>query len=425
MNLSTLRSPKQLAEIAARFGHQMDSFDANDVEAKLGDPDLPTGLRELLECRLYISKTSTSKLVTMLRCAGGDARLRGMFNYHRASTGRWAGRKVQPHNFPKTKIDNPEPIFEVLGTKDVGFINAMYGDPIKLCSTMIRSLVKAPEGKILIGADWNAIEPRVLFWASGHTEGLRLFREGKDPYIVQAAATLNLPEAEITSDQRDFGKTIILGCGYGMGKARFYDTCQDWGTPVSRGVADRAVDMYRSMNYPVEDFWKRCEKCAKSAVSNKTTVKQSDVVSWEYVEHKGYPYLRCHLPSGRYISYYKPSIELRDSPYGMRPTLVYWGEKQPKPGEARWRELSTYGGKLVENIVQAISRDLLAECMLSLREFGLDVVLHIHDEVVVEAPADQLETAKALFSKAMGQELEWTKGIPLKFKVWVGSRWKK
>lgn len=392
------------------------------VDEVLKSEGLSGPAREILEYRQAISKTSTAKYEAFERRSRFDGRCRDILMYHAATTGRWGGVGVQPQNLPRASIKDTNQAAEVLAEGDLEIVRMLYGSPMKVFSDCIRSCIVAPPGKVLDAADYAAIEARVLFWVAKHDEGLRAFREGRDLYVEQASKVFNKPIDKIAKDsfERFIGKGLVLGCGYQMGPDRFAETCLMQGREVSEELAQAAVRSYRETHRPVVMLWSNIEKAAIAAVENlgkKFTVNRT---SW-YVRNN---FLFCELPSGRRLAYREPSVR-----WGYK--FATSREKSPilyhfnvDSLSRKWVETKTYGGRLVENVVQAIARDLMAEAMLRIDEAGWDIVLSVHDELIAERDLFSDKT-NADFCRLMATLPPWGEGIPVVAEGWSGPRYRK
>lgn len=395
---------------------------------------LATGeAKTMLELRQSISKTSTAKYEALDLRSRSDGRLRDVLVYHAASTGRWAGSGVQPQNLKKSHLKNKdiEYIINLLNEEEeacsvkkkdmstLEWIRFLYGDPMAVFSSCIRSMIVAPPGKVLDVADYNAIETRVLFWVADHEAGLRAFRENRDLYKEQAASVFNTTVDKIANDsyERAIGKGLILGSGYGMGAKKFAATCRAQGLEIKDELAEIAVSSYRSTHSPVVKLWSNVERAAVAAVENLGKRYRINRATW-YVKKD---FLFCELPSKRRLAYYGPTVRYEPTPWGdKRPVLYHYGVN----GLTRkWEEAKTYGGRLCENIIQAIARDLMAEAMLRIEAAGWEIVLSVHDELVAER--DKLRPGHKEFCRLMAELPAWAEGCPVKASGWSGWRYRK
>lgn len=272
----------------------------------------------------------------------------------------------------------------------------------------------------LFCADYSAIEARVLFWLAGHTAGIEAYRAGRPIYEEMAARIYAKPVSAVTKSERELGKRVVLGCGYNMGWKKFQETCATFGDfVVTEALAKMAVSAYRELHWPVPVFWAQTQRSAILAVRARTKISDKNANSakaWWFVDGQ---FLWCELLSGRRLAYYKPEIRQVQTPwFEMRPALYHWGSN---PLSHQWECSGTYGGKLVENITQAVARDLMAEAMLRVEAAGYRVVLSVHDELLAENERGSVEE----FEKIMGELPYWAAGLPVKVAGWCGERYKK
>lgn len=389
------------------------------------DEGLATGdAKRILEIRQSISKTSTAKYIAFEQRSRCDSRLRDNLLYWGASTGRWAGMGVQPQNFPRGTVKDTNLACEILSTGDLDWVRTLYGNPMEVFSSCLRGMIIPGEERVLDVADYAGIEVRVLFWLAKHEEGMRAFREGRDLYRELAAYIFNIDHVEnVTDKQRFVGKTATLGCGYNMGWKKFIGSCANLGQEVSEETAKTAVNAYRMMHAPVARLWNKTAMAAIAATENPGMRYTINRMVW-YVKDK---FLWCQLPSGRRLAFYGPQVQQDLTPWGeTRSTLFHYAVN---PRTRKWELDKTYGGKLVENVVQAISRDLMAEAMLRIdgvKDRPWDIILSAHDELIAERILGMIRSFNEKdFFYLMAQIPTWAEGCPVKVEGWSGPRYKK
>jgi DNA polymerase len=288
-------------------------------------------------------------------------------------------------------------------------------------------MLMAGKGKTLIAGDFASIEARVLFWLARDKTALDIFRAvDKDPennpdiYMVQAGSIYGIDpmKAYKGSEERYLGKKSILGLGYGMGWRKFQSTVFDEsGIELDNLFAKRVVDKYRKRWKSVPRLWKRFESAAIKAVMDRVSVRVNNYVKYEC----NGPFLYCILPSGRKLAYYKPHIIEDLDPWDNEThKLAYYGTNSQS---YKWERIHTYGGKLTENAVQAIARDLMAYAMLRLERSGYRIVLTVHDEIVCEVP-NTIGSDK-IFRDIMSIVPKWARGCPIECESWIGKRYRK
>lgn len=416
----TVTTAKQVAKLSAFLAEE--GVDVENLQAKTVGDLLKAGVdsetaKRVLEIRQLLGKSSISKFQAMLNMAGPDGRIRGTLLYHGASTGRWAGRGIQPQNYPQGKIKDVHNIYAALADNDYEWFRTLFPDVFTALSASLRGMLRAPEGRELIAADFSAIEARVVCWLAGDFANLDVYINGEDPYKLMASAIFNVPVSQVTKAQRELGKRAVLGCGFGMGWEKFMATCEQQGQPVTADLAQRAVNAYRYKYAAVKAFWNDIEEAAIRAV--KYPGKRFDVnelIQWLV---KG-QYLYCRLPSGRLLAYYAPKIERRASPYGERDQLTYMAVDSKTK---QWVREGTYGGKLTENVVQATARDVMTDAMFRVERSGYETILTVHDEIVCEVPKGF--GALSEFERLMSELPPWAKGLPIKVEGWCDVRYRK
>ncbi len=307
---------------------------------------------------------------------------------------------------------------ESCNVSNLEWLRCLYGDPMAVFSSLLRSVIIASPNKVFDAADFSAIEARVVFWLAKHENGLQAFREGRDLYRELATRIFNTSIDKVSSDQRFLGKTAILGCSYQMGWKKFRASCQAYGQEVSDELAQAAVTAYRETHKPVTVLWDMLGRAAIAAVEN--LGKRFTIYRTAWWVKGGI--LWCQLPSGRRLAYPQPNVRWEPTEWGeKRQVLQYFGVNATTK---RWGPEKTYGGKLTENVVQAIARDVMAAAMLRIDAAGWEIVLHAHDEIVGEIPKTSKRT-NAEFCALMSEVPEWAEGLPVKVEGWRGERYKK
>lgn len=395
----------------------MPDLRANTVtEALSSTKEYTPKARRMLEIRQALAKSSVKKLKSMLEMAGDDNRIRGTLLYHGASTGRYAGRGIQVHNYPRPIIKDVSTIFRALEVGDYEFFKAMYPDVLVAISSMLRGFLRSSPGHDLVAGDFNAIEARVVLWLAGD-ENLELFRQNKDSYKFMASDIYGVDWRDVTGDQRFVGKETVLGCGFGMGWRKFQmQLHQKAGLTMSADFCKRVIAAYRSRYGAVVDLWYGLEGAAISA-----TKKPGKVIKYGHTQWLKRPQaLYCRLPSGRVIAYWGAKVVKAETPRGIRDQLEYFGVDATTK---KWRKERTYGGKIAENVTQAVARDVMVQAMLRLEEHGYMQVFTVHDEIVTEVPGSfgSLEE----FTKIMQAPVAWAPDLPVKAEGYRAKRFKK
>jgi len=413
--ITTVGQRARILEWCKERGEELPGLTKADVEQALKTVK-DAKVKRVLEIRQALSKTSTAKYEAMKNSTAPDGRIRDVLMYHGASTGRWSGKLVQFQNLPRGSIKDMATAIKLIKQGSASSIEMLTDDVMGFMSSAIRGMVCAPQGKKLLVADFAAIEARVLGWLAGSEKMLNQFRNGEDLYKDMASNIYRVDVKDVTAEQRQLGKAAILGAGYGMGAPKFYETCLSWGIKVHEGLAKTAINTYRQTYHHVRQLWYDQEKAAHTAVRTGNRVECGKTI-WFMQDD----FLKCQLPSGRCLHYYKPELKIKRYDWGESPELTYLAEKMGKA----FRN-GTYGGKLVENITQAVARDLMAEAMLRIENEGFNIVLSVHDELIAEVPQQTaLQNPLERFCNLMAATPNWAKDCPVAAEGWEGINYKK
>lgn len=448
-----------IKHIVESYGVELPDMQRSTLERRIADPDLPSAVKELLAIRLQASTTSTSKYKSLMKGISSDGRLRGTLQFCGASrTGRWAGRLFQPQNLPRPTLKQ-ERIDEGIEALKSGCADLLFDNVMELTSSALRGCIMAPAGKKLVVSDLSNIEGRKLAWLAGEAWKLDAFRaydtlildesgapiwdaaakdykrRGPDLYKLAYAKAFNITPEEVTKYQRQIGKVMELGLGFGGGVAAFLTFALVYGLDleelataalpnIPRDVRREAQSWYdesvkRKATYGLServfiacdslkrlwrrahpetcDFWYQLERTVRAAIA---TPKKTLYCGYLKVRRDG-AWLRIQLPSGRALCYPSPTIE--------KGNITYMGINSYS---RKWQRLKTYGGKLVENVTQAAARDVLAGNMPLIENAGYNIVLTVHDEVICEAP-DTDDYTDAALSSLLSTNPEWAPDIPL------------
>jgi DNA polymerase bacteriophage-type len=394
-----------------------------DVVKELLETELPEKVRGVLEQRAVAGRTSLAKLDSMLACVCNDDRVRGTTMYHGAGTGRWTGKLVQPHNFTRGEVDNIEGFIPAVLERDYGAID-LIKPPTVVISSLLRSMITAKPGNMLVAADYSAIEARMLNWLAGQTDITALFAAGKDVYKYNAAKLFNIPLADVQKmPHRQTGKFQELGCGFGMGPDKGVvsaNTAQYGYLVITLERMKEIVADYRATHSHVTDYWKECNDAAiESVLHPMQKFAVGPMQNVKFITAGAYLYIV--LPSGRALCFPSPKVEPMKTPWGeMRDGVSFWGVNSVT---RQWQKQRLYGGLIVENIVQAASRDIMAEGKLRARAAGYAPVMSVHDEVITEVPAD-FGSAEEL-ERILCELPEWAIGCPIAAEGWKGFRYRK
>lgn len=402
--------------LADRCGLEIESLAAPVIRETLERDDLLPKARRILEVRQLAGKTSTKKLAAFDLRSRVDGRIRDILLYHGAATGRWSGAGVQVQNLPRGTMTPNDGIFEALRAGDIGGVE-FYGEPLEVISSALRGFIVPTAGREFFAGDWSAIEARVAAWLAGQDDMLADFADGRPIYEGMASKIYRVPIDRVDGYQRQVGKFACLGLQYGMGKDKFQVTGKDqFGIEISPELAERAVATYRDVNAKIVEAWHTLERGAIAAVLNPTKRYKVCRVIWGMAGK----FLACELPSGRKMYYYGPEVRMKKTPWGEpRRTLYHYTVNTMT---RKWNLEGTYGGKLLENVTQAASRDVMADAMLRLEGTPYRPVFTVHDEIVAEGPkGGNLDD----FSETIARSPDWADGLPLAVGCWRGDRYKK
>lgn len=421
--VATCTAVGQLADWLRYQGVAVPSLAKADVTDLLADKTIPPVSRKALLLRQEAAKSSTAKLASMLEGVGADGRARGLFQYHGANTGRWAGRRIQLQNFPRPSMDQDaiDLAFEAMGGEDdlAAVLDTQFGPPLRVISDCLRGFLVPERGKTFIGADFSAIEARVLAWLAGEERVLDIFRTHGKIYEHAAAGIYRKDMAVVTKDERQVGKVAILALGYQGGIGAFQKMARAYGVVVSDERADTIKTAWREDNPNIKRYWYALEDAAVRAAITAETTKAGAKGREVHFRRRG-SFLWCLLPSGRRLCYPYPRVETIDTPWGEpKDALTY---QYVDALTRQWTRGPTYGGSLAENVTQAVARDLLADAMLRLEDAGYPIVLHAHDEVLCEVP---FKTDPADVAKIMAASESWAKDLPVEAEIWTGGRYRK
>jgi DNA polymerase len=387
-----------------------ESLNKEAIQHLLNKEHLPENIKAVLRIRAQGGKSSVAKYTAMLDRVSFDGRVRGNLMYHGASTGRWSGSGVQLQNLPRATVkdwDAAEATLLPVGPETAGIL-----------SQMVRGTIVAEPGTRLIWADYAAIEARGVAWLAGQDDLVDLFARGGKVYEAMAASIYGVDPSEIGKDsvERFLGKTVILGCGYSMGAVRFRQACAAMGVHISEELAERAVRTYRTLYPQIPLLWRRLEDAAIAAVRRPC----NDTTYGKVMFRSEGDWLMVRLPSGRKLFYREPRVVEQAGPFGVKPALAYMAVSS---FTRKWQQERTFGGKLTENIVQGICRDLIAGAMLALEPRGYPVIASVHDEVICEVP--NAWGSQEEMVEIMCQVPDWAKGFPVAAEAKEGIRYGK
>jgi DNA polymerase len=478
---------KSILEFLALDDIILPDIRATTVEDVLKRGDLNEDMRRLLEIRKALSKTSTRKYQSFLDRAMPDGRVRDILLYHGASTGRDTGTGIQPHNFPRGVIsvdkNRPyEPVENVIEC-DEDVLKILYGETLPMVfSSILRNMIIPAPGKEMFVADFSKIEVAVLWWLADNEPGLKILREGKDPYIYQASANLGQAYEEIEAavfkeekwalDARQLGKAQVLGCGFGMGWEKFQTTAwAQYRLKLTDEQSILAVKKYRTQNVAVKELW---YDYAQAVIDMYMFGAPGPIKVGNCTFIKGKGFLWIELPSGRRLAYREPQVIEKQIPIKRRalvdPTnkilayrnsagereteddrkkkLEIYNELKKRPGVTEttviemskpkpviefwavnsktkvWSIERTWGGTFTENVVQAVARDLMMPAMVRLEKHGYEAMLMVHDEGLAQKKIGEGSVEE--FIKILCERPTWAdENLIVEAKGWKGPRYRK
>ena len=394
-------------------------LDRKAIEKLLDAEELPPPVRRVLELRLGGAQAAVKKIDALLARAGDDDRVRGAFRYHGAATGRWAGEGFQPQNLKRPVVEDLDAAIAAVATGDYAHVKKLYPRPLVVVGDCSRSMICAAPGHVLIGADFSAIESRVLAWVAGEDWKLDAYRRfdatrdpRDEPYCETACKIFGVPSGTYTKDspERSVGKTCDLAFGYmgGLNAWRKFEPDKFTDAEVETFKAE-----WRAAHPATVKFWYDIDRAAVLAVRERGQIVRCGRIDLKCTG----AFLQLKLPSGRKISYPQPRI-IEDERGKHR--VVFADNAAGQFVDCRHGQ-GAYGGLWTENIVSGIARDLLAEAMLRIEAAGYPIVLHVHDEIVCEVPIGFGSTEE--FTRLMTRKPAWALELPIAASAWTGPRY--
>ena len=430
--VGTCNSHAALCEWIQLHGVKIDGVAKPEVLDALSG-ELPASVRAALLLRQEAAKSSTAKLKSMLTAASPDDRIRFMLQYHGAGTGRWSGRRVQLHNMPRPILEQADidaciPLIEN-GCRDE--IDMLYGTPLNVIASCLRGMLDAAPGKDLMAADFANIEGRVLAWLAGEEWKLQAFRDydagtGPDIYKLTYVRSFNVPVESVTKDDRQVGKVEELAFGFQGWVGACQTMAKTLNVTVDDNDAEQWAKAWRAAHPRIRAYWGELESAAMDTVRTGATCVVGPVGRQCAFRRVG-EFLWLRLPSGRVLCYPYPEVILKtrvfdDGGTSTKEAVTYVGEDSVTH---KWGPVDCYGGKWAENITQAVARDILAEAMTRVTEMGASIVLHVHDEIVIEIAETNYPGQLKEFEHAVAESPTWAVGLPIAAAGWRGKRYRK
>ena len=421
--LDNPNSVKQLLSWLNDENVEVSDLRKETVSGLLSKNDNSQDVQRMLEIRQELGKTSTKKYDAIKACVCPDNRVRGLLQFYGANrTGRWAGRLVQVQNLPRTYTDPIELARELVEGRQINSLRLCYGSVSDTLSQLIRTAFVASPGNVLVDADFSAIEARVISWLAGEQWRLEVFRSHGKIYEASASQMFHVPIERIKKGNPEYslrarGKVAELALGYqgGVSAMRRMDTGHNLDNLSDDEVQD-IVNKWRDSNSRIRDLWYKIDNAAVEVIRSGGCINVNGLwLAREYDHNQNTYSFTITLPSGRKLFYISP--EIGENRWG-NPSITYMGVNDKN----KWGRIETYGGKLVENCVQAIARDCLAEAIEHLEAADFPIVFHVHDEVVIDIrPFADNKTMLERVKKIMSQPISWAPDLPLNADGWVGE----
>ncbi len=431
--LSGLDNPNSVPQLTQWLQSELNEAEIPNLNkatvTELLGRELPNeNARRMLELRQELGKTSNKKYRALETAVCADGRVRGLLQFYGAArTGRWAGRIVQPQNLPRTYIQSELlPLArELVEGQQMDALKIVFGSVPDTLSQLIRTALIAAPGRTLVDADFSSIEARVIAWLAGEEWALEVFRTHGKIYEATAAQLYDVPMERIAKGNpeyalRQYGKAATLALGYQGGPSALI-TAGHLDKDTSEEKLLDIRDRWRQKNQKIVRFWHTVEAAAKESVQTGRRVELPNyrlAFAREYDPMYQLDFLTIRLPSGRKLYYAQPHMGVNR--FGQ-PSLCYFGQGQTSK---KWQVLETYGGKLAENITQAVARDCLAEAIDRVEAAGYPVVFHVHDEIVTEVPNGSKADLDRITS-LMSRIPAWAVGLPLRAEGWINPFFKK
>ena len=458
--LKTMKQAAAATDYIQSLGVPLPNMTKETVSRFLEKDNLPAEARRLLEIRQQVSKSSTAKY-TKIKDAAVEGRVQECFVYSGAGrTKRWAGRLVQFQNMPRGIFYNADDIYLAVDAINAGIVDFCYDDPMAVISSSIRPMIKAEPGNKLVVSDLSNIEGRGIAWLAGEEWKLQAFRDfdqgtGPDLYILSYSKAFKVPIDQVGKPERQIGKVMELAMGYEGGVGAFVTFANTYHIDLNelpekvlpnapQWAIDQATRMYhwfiqqgkptfdlsektfvtcdvlkrlwRAAHPRIVQLWADCKDAAINAVLTPGQTFVAGKLAFKAVEHNGLPFLLMKLPSGDYLSYFNPSV--KDG------SLRYYGMSQSASGARKWMKLNTYGGKLVENANQAISRNIMATNMLGI-DMQFPLIGSVHDETISEVDEQHTERDAEALSRMLAFNPAWCPDLPLAAAGYQHTRYRK
>ena len=427
VKITALENPNSIAQLSrwleTETGESVTNLQKDTVSALLENQLVSGDAGRMLEIRQELGKTSTKKYDAIEACVCSDGRVRGLLQFYGANrTGRWAGRLIQTQNLPRTYLEQLDVARAAVKAQRADTLKFCFGSVNDTLSQLIRTSFIASRGCKLVDADFSSIEARIISWLAQESWRLEVFRTHGKIYEASASQMFDVPIDKIKKGNPEYafrqrGKVAELALGYQGGVGALITM-----GALKMGIPEEdlpdIVSRWRNTNQRIVELWYKVENAAVSTIQNGSQETVNNLIfSREFDLANILDFMTITLPSGRKLYYAHPTLGVNQ---WDRPSISYFGVNQTTK---QWAKIETYGGKLVENIVQAIARDCLAVAIERLEAAGFPVVFHVHDEVVIDCPENQANLDKVV--KLMTQPISWAFDLPLNANGWVGDFYKK
>jgi DNA polymerase len=411
--------PTQIAktmEFLKSRGFDVPNLQAGTVEALIKKPGIPDDIQELLDSRIELSRAGTKKLTAIKNTVSEDGRIRGGFLFSAASTRRWSSTGVQMHNLQKPeKGVDPPTVMSLISSDNIEDLSLIFPRPLTAIAQSIRGFFESEQHFLV--ADYSSVEPRGLAWSAEEDWLLQAYHRKEDAYKIMAGKVFNIPANQVDKDKRFIGKQLVLGCGYGMGPPRFIESCAKWGVRISDELSETSVSGFRASVPAIIQFWADVEATAIKATKYWKTLKLGRFTYRPVTLANGYPILFIDMPSGS-IAYPNPTVGEYDWYGKIKERFEFW-----TPLGSSFVKTDTFGGSLVENIIQAQTRDILRDGMVAANDAGFYVVGHCHDEAIAEGADSKSDLAE--FERLLCTSSPWADNFPIATEGYISKQYRK
>lgn len=411
--------PTQIAKTTGFLksrGFDLPNLQAGTVEGLIKKPGLPDDIKELLDSRIELSRAGTKKLTAIKNTVSADGRIRGGFLFSAASTRRWSSTGVQMHNLQKPEgVVDPDTVISLIASDNIEDLSLIFPRPLTAIAQSIRGFFESE--KYFLVADYSSVEPRGLAWSANEDWLLQAYHRREDAYKIMAGKVFGIDPKDVNKHDRFIGKQLVLGCGYGMGPPRFIESCAKWGVHISEELSETSVSGFRTSVPAIIRFWSEVEATAIKATKYWKTLKLGRFTFRPVTLPNGYNILFIDLPSGS-ISFPNPTVGTYDWYGNVKERFEFW-----TPLGSGFVKTDTFGGSLVENIIQALTRDILRDGMIGADNAGFKIVGHCHDEALAEGDNNKEDLAE--FERLLCTSSPWADNFPITTEGYISKQYKK